>query len=112
MAKSSTAVDDVNAVYQDAIEQLQETIGSVDASAAQKKAARDALNDLFLLHGAHSIQEIDGRTALLSGLIIELQGVIDKIQARPFGDALSQITKIADTARDLYEESKKEIKNA
>jgi hypothetical protein len=112
-AKSRTAENpgaEVNDLYQSAMANLQATVEAVDASPAQKKTARAALEDLFLLHGAHVIQTIDGRTALLSSLILELEGVISRIKVKPFGNALARLTGVVDKARALYDEHKGVLK--
>ncbi|MCU1376773.1 MAG: hypothetical protein JWO68_4059 [Actinomycetia bacterium] len=81
-------VAEVNAVYQDSIAELQTILETPGTSSSQRKATEAALRDILLLHGAHVIQEIDGRTALLSGLIAELNEVSNTIQLNPVGDAL------------------------
>lgn len=103
-------VDDVNELFSASVTELQEILGSTDASSAQRRVAKESLRDIWLLHGAHAIQEVLGRTALLTGLISELREVIDSIERRPFGDGLKKVEKLVTTARALYQKEKESLR--
>lgn len=106
----ASPIDAVNEVFNESVVELQRTLGSADATPAQRRAAKESLRDIWLLHGAHAIQEVHGRTALLSGLIAELEEVIARIEKKPFGDALDKLTGIVTTAKRLYDEEKKVLR--
>jgi len=107
-----TSIADVQGAYQNAIDELQSVAASLDATSAQKRAASKALDDLLLAHGTFVLQQIEGRTAMLTALISELEGVIKKIETNPFGDALDSINGLIDRARTLYEQAKKDLKTS
>ena len=103
-------VDDVNDVFSASVSELQEIVGSTDASSEQRRIAKDSLRDVWLLHGAHAIQEVHGRTALLAGLLSELQEVIDSIERQPFGDELKRVETLVTTTRALYKQEKESLR--
>jgi hypothetical protein len=104
----STATE-TNQVYLSAIARLQIILESPKATPDQKDEAQDALDALTLLHGSYAIQEVQGRTALLSGLIVELQEVIDSINVNPFGDAAEKLNGILTSAKGLYDKGKEAL---
>jgi len=103
-------LDEVNDVFSASVTELQEIVGSTDASSAQRKIAKNSLRDIWLLHGVHAIQEVHGRTALLAGLISELEEVIDSIERKPFGAELKRVEKLVTTARALYKQEKESLR--
>jgi ABC-type transporter Mla subunit MlaD len=103
-------IDAVNEVFNESVAELQRTLGSTEATAAQRRTAKETLRDIWLLHGTHAIQEVHGRTALLTGLISELEELIARIEQKPFGDALDKLTGIVTTAKKLYDEEKKHLR--
>lgn len=105
------SVVEVEKTYQDSIAQLHDLANSDDAAPAQRKMAREALNDLLLQHATHVIQEIEGRTAMLTGLIAELEGVVREIEGKPkLADALKAINGTIAKARDLFDKAKDELR--
>jgi hypothetical protein len=81
------------------------TIGSTEA---QRKVARQTLKDMTTLLLAHTIQNIEGRTALLAGLILELNQVIASIQVTPpLQDLAKRLTGIVTKSTKLLAEHKK-----
>ena len=98
--------EDANSLYLSAVAELQRILESIHATSEQKNVAEKALQDLTVLHGAYPIGRIEGRTAVLSGLIIELTAVMEAIQVNPVGGALDSLNQILSTARELYQAEK------
>lgn len=106
-------VVDVEKVFQDAVEKLQELANLNSATPEQRQASRDALNDLLLLHGTHVIQEIEGRTAMLTGLIAELENVVGVLQGTPsVAQMMDQVNGIIGRARTVYEDAKDDLRTS
>ncbi len=101
--------DEVNDLFRESIEELQTVLETPGISANQRKAAELALRDVFRLHGTHVIQEVNGRTALLSGLIVELEEVSNAVKLNPIGEALDQLDGLITRARDLHHKAKAEL---
>jgi hypothetical protein len=106
-----SSIAQVEQVFQDAVERLHKLANSNDATPAQSQQARTALNDLLLLHGTQVLQDIEGRTSILSGLIAELEAVTDGIRgAGQLKATLDQITTVLQNARDLYRDAKAQLR--
>ena len=102
-------VTDVTNQYLESIAALREIHEDFRLSAAQRDAAEAAIRDLYLQLGMQAIQEVEGRTALLSALIAELTAVSDSIQLNPIGNVLDKLTVLVTKGRALYEKSKQEL---
>lgn len=83
-------------------------VGSLDSTKAQKKVARQTAADLTAMLVANTLETIEGRTAILAGLIVELNEVIAAVQATPsLQGPLEQLTRVLDKAHGLYAKEKK-----
>ena len=100
----------IKELYDEGMAEVFRVVGSLDATASQRKAARQTARDLSALLVAHTLQSIEGRTALLSGLIVELNQVIDSVKTRPpYEDSIEKLTGIVTKAGKLYADVKKEL---
>lgn len=108
-----TTITDVEDVFQEALDKLQRLSNDNSATPEQRQAARDARKDLLLQHGSYVIQSIDGRTAILSALVAELEQVVSGIKgADALSSALDEITGVLKGARQLYEQAKAGLADA
>ncbi|OGT82919.1 MAG: hypothetical protein A3H91_12230 [Gammaproteobacteria bacterium RIFCSPLOWO2_02_FULL_61_13] len=58
----------------------------------------------------HTLESIDGRTALLAGLIVELNQVIAAVKKEPpYAEALGNFTAIVTKAQTLFTEDVKNL---
>ncbi|MGF1611126.1 MAG: hypothetical protein ACFCUQ_17110 [Kiloniellales bacterium] len=73
----------IKQLYDESIEEVQRVLFSLDATDAERKVARQSLRKLTALLLAQTIKTVEGRTALLNGLIDELGKVIEKIKVKP-----------------------------
>jgi len=87
--------------YLSATEELRKVLDSFDATPAQKDAAEASLADLTTALASHSVRQVEGRTALLTALIVELNGVIDRIRVNPIGEVLGRLNGLLGTANQL-----------
>lgn len=98
----------IKAQYDAGIEGVQDVLFNVDSTAPQRKVAKQTLRDMTTLLLAHTIQTVEGRTALLAGLIVELTQVIASIQTTPPLLALAKrLTGIVGKSTTLLTEHKK-----
>lgn len=96
--------------YDDGIAEVFRIVGSLDATPTQRKLAKQTAKDLSSMLVAHTLQTIEGRTALLAGLIVELNQVIDAIQLKPpYEDAIKNFTSLLTKAQGLFKEEKKAL---
>jgi hypothetical protein len=59
---------------------------------------------------AHTIETVQGRTALLTGLIVELTAVIARIEEKPqFASVVSNLAGIVDQANALLAVEKQDL---
>ena len=80
------------------------------ASAAARKKAKQSYIDVLRLIARHAITTYEGRTAALTGLMVELREVTDGIKVEnPIAGQLDQIAGFGERAAALF---KKEKKNA
>ena len=100
----------IKAIYDDGMLEVFRVVTSLKATPAQIKIARQTAKDLTTLLVAHTLDSIEGRTALLSGLIVELNAVIKSIRAKsPYAGALDKFTRIVTRAQTLFDQEKKEL---
>ena len=105
MAEAATSIRDL---YNDGLQEVVKIIQQGDP--AQQETALQTLDDLTAMMLAHEIATVQGRTALLTGLIAELTQVIDGIQTHPpYLDALKSVTTIVDAARERLKTEKKNL---
>lgn len=100
----------IKRVYDEGMVEIFRIVGSLDATPTQRKVAKQVAKDLSSMLVTHTLQSIEGRTALLSGLIVELNQVIDAVKTKPpYQDALGQLTGVLTTAQQLFKEEKKSL---
>ena len=100
----------VKEIYDEGISEIQKIFGSIKSTPKQRDVAKQTLKDLTAMSLAHTIKMVEGRTALLSGLIVELNQVIESIKVKPpYTDAIDGLTKIANKALGLLSQEKKNL---
>jgi hypothetical protein len=100
----------IKATYDAGMAEVFKIVGSLDATLEQRVAARQTARDLSSMLVAHTLQTIEGRTALLAGLIVELNDVIASIDASPpFTGAVDSLTSLLNQARILFKEEKQAL---
>ena len=100
----------VKAVYDEGMAEVMKIVGSIKSTPAQKKVALQTSKDLTAMLLAHTLGSIEGRTALLSGLIVELNQVTDSIKVKPpYAGALTGFGKIIGKASKLFDSEKKNL---
>jgi hypothetical protein len=98
----------IKKVYDEGMSTVYQVVGSLTATPKQRQVARQTAADLTSLLVTHTLKSIEGRTALLAGLIVELNQVIDAIQAKPPSQAvLTNLTGVLNNATSLYTAEKK-----
>jgi len=100
----------VKQLYDDGMAEVFMIVGSLDSTAAQRKVAKQSAKDLTAMLAAHTLQTIEGRTALLAGLIVELNQVIEAVQTKPpYLEVVTNLTGIIGKAQKLFTEEKKSL---
>ena len=100
----------VKAVYDEGMAEVMKVVGSIKATPAQKKVALQTSKDLTAMLLAHTLASIEARTALLSGLIVELNQVTDSIKVKPpYAGAWTSFGKIIGKATTLFNTEKKKL---
>jgi hypothetical protein len=100
----------IKQIYDEGMAEVYKIVGSLDATPDQRQSAIQTAEDLSSMLIAHTLETIAGRTALLSGLIVELKQVVDSVEiAPPYLDAVNNINKIITKAGDLFAEEKKNL---
>lgn len=88
--------------YLNGIAAVKEVLSNPAASKAEKKAALQSLDDLTIMLGRFHTGNVEGRSALLLGLIHELRQVTDEIRPNsPIAGVLDKLTKVAAAAGKL-----------
>jgi hypothetical protein len=97
--RAMTATADVKKLYDSGIEQVQAVLFNLDATPDLVATAKTTLKDLTTLMLAHTLSTVEGRTALLTGLIVELRGVVDAIATKPkFAQVMTDLKGVVDKA--------------
>ena len=92
----------------DGMDEVNRIIG--EGTPAQRKVAKQTLRDLTSLMFAYTLEDVQGRTALLNGLIAEMSQVIDSVQVDPpYDNAVKGLTKVIDSARTRLAKEKKTL---
>ncbi len=98
----------IKKTYDAALGKLQAILFSLVSTSAERKAARTALNDLTATMLAQNLKTVEGRTALLSALIVELRLVTDGIKpTSKIADIATDITALVGKAHKLFKSEKK-----
>ena len=78
-----------------------------DASEVEKQQAKQAYKDVLRLIAKHSITSYEGRTAALTGLVVELREITSQIAVNsPIKTHIMQISAIADQATVFFKQEK------
>ncbi len=102
-----TSDEDIAELLTRASTALEALTRAQDASADAKAAAKQSYKDVLRLIARHAISTYEGRTAALSGLIVELQEVTKAIETEnALAGHVSDLTGIAGRATDLFKEAK------
>ena len=92
----------IKQLYDEGMAEVFSIVGSMDSTAKQRKVARETAKELTAMLVENTLETINGRTALLTGLIKELNRVIAAVEtAPPYADALENFTKITARAQKL-----------
>lgn len=95
-------------LYSEGMREVNRIIAQGDAD--QRKVALQTLDDLTAMMLAHTLETVQGRTALLTGLIAELTQVIDSVKVKPpYADAINGLTSVLDGARKRLTQEKKTL---
>lgn len=98
----------IQGLYTAGIQEVNHIIASGNKS--QRNTALQTLDDLTAMMLAHTLETVQGRTALLTGLISELTQIIEAIQtAPPFLEAIDAVTGIIQGARARLAVEKKNL---
>jgi len=93
----------IKKLYDEGMREVFRIVGSFESTPEQLEVANQTAVDLTALLVKHTLATIDGRTALLAGLIVELNQVIATIQTEPpYAGALRNFTRIAAQAQKLF----------
>ena len=93
---------DIVTQYLAGITEVRAVLNDPNSTAAQKKAAKDSLDQLTIMLGRFHTNSFEGRTGLLLGLIHELQVVTGKINPTdPISPILNRITAVLGKAEGL-----------
>jgi hypothetical protein len=97
----------IKAAYDSGLAEVFMIVGSLDATRKQRATARQTARDLSSMLVAHTLQTIEGRTALLAGLIVELHQVIESIEASPpLKESVDNVTALLEEAQELFKDEK------
>jgi len=102
----------VEETYNVALTRLRDLANSNEPNVTdeQRKSANASIQDMLLAHAIFLVSRIEGRTAMLTALIAELEEVTKTLQVNPVGKFLGSITEVVNRARDLYADAKAEIR--
>lgn len=105
MATNANAIRDL---YNEGIREVTKIVQQGDE--AQQAEALKTLDDLTAMMLAHTIETVQGRTALLTGLISELTQITDAIEVDPpYAGALDTVAAIVDKVRVRLAQEKKTL---
>ena len=100
----------IKATYDDSLMKIQKVLYSQDATADQKEIAEQSLRDLTTTLLLHNLKTIEGRTAILSSLIVELQEVIDSVKVEnPLTGITNELSAVITHAKDLFKDEKQQV---
>ncbi len=102
--------NDIVQTYLAAMKAIRGVLDSFTATPAEKDAAEAALADLTTALSMYSVQRVEGRSALLTALIVELNGVIDQVRVNPVGDLLARLSSLVGTANQLLNAEKEAMR--
>ena len=90
--------------------EVQKTLFSIKSTPTQRKVAKKSLSDLTAMLLAHTLATVEGRTALLAGLIVELNEVIAKVTTKPpSSTTMTGLAGALTKAQKLFESEKSDL---
>ena len=100
----------IKQLYDEGMAEVFKIVGTIGATPEQRNTAKQTAEDLSSMLVTHTLQSIEGRSALLSGLIVELNQVIETVQTDPrYQEVLSNITGVLTKAQQLFVSEKKDM---
>ncbi len=100
----------IKRIYDDGMAEVFKIVTALKSTPAQVRTAKRTAKDLSGMLLAHTLKTIEGRTAVLSGLIVELNQVIDSVRTKsPYAGAFAKLTGVVTRAQTLFKEEKKEL---
>jgi hypothetical protein len=100
----------IKATYDSGMAEVFKIVGSLEATHEQRVAAKQTARDLSSMLVAHTLQTIEGRTALLAGLIVELSEVIASVHTSPpFAGSVDSLTVLLNQAQMLFKQEKQAL---
>lgn len=100
----------IKEIYDEGMAEVFKIVGSLKATRKQRETAKQTAKDLSSMLVAQTLDSIGGRTALLSGLIVELNQVINSVKVKPpYVDAINNLTGILTKAEELFRDEKKSL---
>lgn len=110
MTTNAEKAANVKQVYDEGMAEVFRIVSSFEATPKQREVAQQTASDLSSMLIAQTLDSIQGRTALLSGPIVELNEVIDSVETEPpFQNSLDNLTGVLTKAQMLFREEKKEL---
>ncbi|HYH41656.1 MAG TPA: hypothetical protein VD867_06710 [Burkholderiales bacterium] len=100
----------IKKLYDEGMREVFRVVGSFESTPEQLTIANQTAVDLTSMLVKHTLETIDGRTALLAGLIVELNQVIAAVETTPpYAGALESFTRLAAQAGKLFAEDVKSL---
>jgi uncharacterized protein (DUF885 family) len=105
---ATTTVKPIQEIYSEGMSEVNKIIAQGDA--AQREVAEQTLDDLTAMMLAFTLNTVQERTALLTGLINELRQVIEAVETDPpYANAVKGLTRVIDIARTRLTKEKKDL---
>lgn len=100
----------IKKIYDEGMAEVFKIVGSLDATDEQIEIAEQTAEDLTSMLIAQTLETINGRTALMSGLIVELNQVINAVKTKPpYEEAMSNLTNVLTKAEKLFKIEKENL---
>ena len=100
----------VKKLYDEGMAEVYRVILDLNSTRTQVRIAKKTAKDLSSMLVSHTLESIEGRTALLAGLIVELNEVTNSVRTNPpYADALTKFTSVLNRAKTLFGEEKKNL---
>jgi hypothetical protein len=100
----------IKEIYDDGMAEVYKIVGSFESTQEQRDTALQTAQDLSSMLISQTLDSINGRTALLSGLIVELNQVIESVQTNPpYEDSMKNLTSILTKAQKLFGDEKQNL---
>jgi hypothetical protein len=105
---ATTTVKTIPEIYSAGMSEVGKIVA--EGNADQRDVAQQTLDDLTAMMLAYTLESVQNRTALLTGLITELGQVIDAVETEPpYANAVKNLTKVIDMARTRFTKEMKTL---